>query len=455
MIPRAALAAVLGAQAVLTAELVAQTSISHRMLWLYCLSLPLFGAAVWLLARSRLSARTGMLVILGAAAVLQLVALTKAPATSDDDFRYIWDAKVQLSGIDPYRYVPQDPHLAGLRDTFLFPTDRCPYAIPGGCTAINRPAVHTVYPPVAEGAFVVIRLASFGGHGGHLPIQLAGALGTLLIAWLLARRALARGRPLWTAALWAWCPLTIIEFSSSGHIDWLAILFVVLGLGAAARRPGLAGGLIGAAIVTKLYPVVVLPALLRRRPKTVLAAAAAVVVISYIPHVIAVGRAVIGYLPGYLQEEQYDSGGRLMLLGQVLPHPADTVVGLLILAAVAWWAVRHADPDEPERAAVVLMGATLLVATPAYGWYAGLLLALVAMSGALEWLPVALAPTLIYLVHQQLGGTADIARPGYLAAALLTAVLYLLLRTDSLRRCRQFASTTTVRLRSSRSTARR
>jgi len=74
----------------------------------------------------------------------------------------------------------------------------------------------------------------------------------------------------------------------------------------------------------------------------------------------------------------------------------------------------------------------LLVATPVYGWYGGLLVALVAMSGALEWLPVALAPTLIYLVQGEFGRNPAMARLGYLAAAALAAAGYLLRRRFAL-----------------------
>ncbi|MEP7020120.1 MAG: glycosyltransferase family 87 protein [Pseudonocardiales bacterium] len=424
--PRAALAVMLAAQGLLIAVLIHRTDVRHHVLWLYCLTVPLFAASTWLLARCRLPRRQALLVILGASALFHLLAVTHAPLTSDDDFRYVWDAKVQLAGIDPYRYAPDAPELVRLRDDFLFAPSRCRHPIADGCTEINRPGVHTIYPPVAEGAFVLIRVASFGGHGQHLPIQLGGAAGVIAIGWLLARRAHARNRPLWTVAIWAWCPLPIVEYSNGGHIDWLAVLLVVLGLSlAAGRRSGLAGLLIGAAIATKLYPAVVLPALLRRRPGVVLGAALALVAVSYLPHVMAVGTAVIGYLPGYLREEQYTSGERLLLLGSGLPHPVDTVVGLLLLALVAWFVWRRADPDAPEDTAVVLMGVALLIGTPAYGWYAGLLLALVVMSGAFEWLPVALAPTLVYLVRMDFGPSPDIGRAIYAVAAALTLISFL------------------------------
>lgn len=426
---RVGLAATLAAQAVLVVVLIQRTDVAHHVLWLYCLAVPLLAAAACLLARCCLSRRQAVTVLLGASALFQLLALMRAPSTSDDDYRYVWDAKVQLAGVDPYRYAPDAPQLERLRDEFLFPHTRCPHPIRDGCTMINRPTVHTIYPPVAEGAFVAIRLASFGGHGQHRPIQLAGAAGVLAVGWLLARGALARGRPLWPVALWAWSPLPIIEYGNAGHIDWLAVLLVVLSLSfAAVQRSGLAGLLVGAAIATKLYPAVVLPALLRRRPGLVLGAAIGVVALSYLPHVLAVGTGVLGYLPGYLREEQYTTGDRFLLLGAVLPHPLDTAVGLALLGWAAWVAWRRANPDAPEDSAVALMGVTLLVSTPVYGWYAGLLLALVVMAGAFEWLPTALAPTLVYLVRMDFGPSPVLCRGIYAVAAALTLLAWLVRR---------------------------
>lgn len=430
---RVALGVALSADAALFGVLIRHTEYRHHALWLYCLSVPIFGLAVVLLARCRLPRRAALLVIFGAGVVLQLIAVSRPTTTTDDDYRYIWDAKVQLAGIDPYRYAPDAPKLIPLREDLLFPLDRCPRRLAVGCTAINRPTVHTVYPPIAEAAFVGVRLASLGGRGNHFPFQLAGALAVLAVGWLLAKRALARGRPLWTVALWLWCPLPIMEYSNAGHIDWLAILLTVLGLSLAAGRRSVLGALlVGAAIGTKIYPAVVLPALLRRHPRAVLGASIGIVALSYVPHVLAVGTGVLGYLPGYLREEQYASGGRLLLLGTVLPKPLDTVVGLVVLAGVACWAWRRTNPDAPEDTAVVLMGATLLVTTPVYGWYAGLLLALVVLSGALIWLPVALAPTFIYLVQGEFGLHPGMASLVYAFAGTLTAGGYALRRTGGL-----------------------
>ncbi len=184
--------------------------------------------------------------------------------------------------------------------------------------------------------------------------------------------------------------------------------------------------MVGAAIAVKIYPALVLPALMRRNWLVAVVAAVFVAVV-YIPHVLAVGADVIGYLPGYLHEEKYGSGGRLVLLGSVLPHPVDTTVGAVLLAAVALWAWLRAPRDRIEQTATLVVGIAFCVFTPSYGWYAGLLLALVALSGAIEWLPIVFAPTFAYLIH------SDHDTLVYSIALLLTIMVAAARHLDSLR----------------------
>lgn len=432
-LPRAGLLAALGLLVGLYGYVKFQSGLAHRVLWQQAVTIGPYLLAVLLLSRVRMTARAALLLILGAGIALQIIAMWTPPGSSDDDYRYLWDGKVQLAGIDPYRYPADAPELERLRTPFFFPDKdeaHCAWPIDGGsaCSAINRPGVHTVYPPVAEGAFAAVRLASLGGHGGHLPIQLAAGLGAVVVAWLLARRALARDRPLWPVALWAWCPLVATEFGNNAHIDWLAVLLCVLALTCeAARRSGLAGLLVGAAIATKIYPGLVLMSLLRRRPALVLGCATGLVALSYLPHVLATGPDVIGYLPGYLKEERYTSGGRFLLLEPWLPGLLAPVAAGLILAGAALWVIRHTDPDAPEDSAVGMAAAVILVSTPSYGWYALLLLALVVMSQALEWLPVAILPGFFYLIDSDFHLGADFGSALY-GAALLASLGWFAIR---------------------------
>ncbi len=119
-------------------------------------------------------------------------------------------------------------------------------------------------------------------------------------------------------------------------------------------------------------------------------AAAAVVAAGYLPHVIGVGAKVLGYLPGYLREEDYDAGGRYLLAGMLgLPAVPTAVLAAAGLAAVVAW-VLVKRPEVPV-AFVTLLGALLLATTPVQPWYAVPLVALAVVAVRPEWTLVAAA----------------------------------------------------------------
>jgi hypothetical protein len=136
----------------------------------------------------------------------------------------------------------------------------------------------------------------------------------------------------------------------------------------------------------------------RRRWFVVVGAAVATVVLVYLPHVVAVGSSVVGYLPTYLNQGGYSDGHQYRLLATVLPNAARTPVAIAIVLAAVVYALLRADPAHPEQAALVVMGTSLLVATPPLPWYTLLLLALAALAARPEWLGVVVAPTIGYLL---------------------------------------------------------
>jgi hypothetical protein len=170
----------------------------------------------------------------------------------------------------------------------------------------------------------------------------------------------------------------------------------VLTLGALAlaerRRPTAAVAVLALATLTKVYPVLLLPLLLRHRGARVRGAAtfAAICAAAYLPHVLAVGTDIVGYLPGYLQEESYSAGSRYLLLGLCgLRGALASVIAVLLLAGLALWALRTRLPL--RVAAVRLMAGVLLVVTPVQPWYAVLLLALAALAQTASVIPLTVA----------------------------------------------------------------
>jgi hypothetical protein len=380
--------------------------------------------------------RLALALLLGATVAVQALALGHGPRLSDDLYRYAWDGRVQAAGIDPYRYGPLAPELRGERDTWLFPDSAgCTADHPSPhCTRLNYPLAHTIYPPVAQAYFTAVHLLP--GPPREHKLQLYASIASLALVGLLMRMLATRGRDPRLAAFYALTPLAGIDAGSDAHVD---VLGVLLALGAIAvlapavpapavpapavpaagglsdgeratatdvpsrGRMWLVGALLGGAVAVKLYPALLIPAIAgrgrRSRPLCVLGGAGTVIGLSYLPHLLAVGSGVLGFLPQYLNVEGYDQGSRFLLLaGLGLNGTVAKAVAVAVLATVTI-AVLRSDPDRvpPERAALWLVGAAFLTATPAQPWYGILLAALAVLAGRLEWLAVTAAAYPLYI----------------------------------------------------------
>ncbi len=367
----------------------------------------------------RLPGRWALVACALAAVAIRGAALAGPPGLSDDFYRYAWDAKVQVSGVDPYERPPLDPELAPLRERWLFPDLAGSQA-----THLNRPDKRTIYPPLAQAWFVAVRVVT-GGATGARPWQAAAAAVDLGLCGLLAVGLRRLGSDPRLAAWWCLSPVAAVEVVNNAHVDGLAVVLSVGALLVARRRPGLAGGLVGAAAMVKLYPALLLVAVARKRPLVAGGAFAAVCSLAYLPHVLAVGPKVIGYLPGYLREEKYDKGGRFLLLSPT--HlPADLLpllAAVVMLAAVAlvWWA-----DLPPVRAAPLLLGTLLLVATPVQPWYAVSVAALGVLDRAWWWAVLAIVAWPYYVAILLDDPNAEsYGRTGYAVALAVVIVVSL------------------------------
>jgi hypothetical protein len=383
-----------------------------------------FGCAAWLLRKVTLKLAVGLILVGGIA--LQVVAMTGPPRDSSDSYRYIWDGRVQAAGIDPYLYAPADEGVARLRNDFLWSSYRpghadCVTATQvaaagpadrrvAGCTKLNRPKVPTVYPPVAEAYFLAVQLAA-PADDSTIPIQAAAAAFAVLVTVILLYGLRRLGKDPRLAALWAWCPTVILECGQNAHVDVVAVALtlVALLLLAGAKTEGrtvLGGVLLGLAIATKVTPVLVAPAVLRRGWWLISASVAAAISLVYAPHVLAVGRKIIGFFPGYLHQEGYSTGSGFGVIGLFVQGKAAIAVTVVILAAIAAAIYRFCDPDQPWRGGVLMTSAAFALCTPQFQWYAILLVMLVALDGRPEWLAIAAGGYLTSYPNLHLAGIA-------------------------------------------------
>jgi hypothetical protein len=261
----------------------------------------LYLAAVALILQSETAiiTPTTWLIIFTFALLPRLLLLPMKPTLSDDMFRYVWDGRMQNNGLSPYTYPPEAEEVADYRvgDTAVWPH-------------INRKPYITVYPPGAQIAYATIwRLVGDSVVGFKAAFVLAELVGVWLLYHLL--RALDRPPP--RLLIYLWSPLLIYEVAHAGHVDGLMLSLLILAFWARVKeRYWLLGVALGAAVLVKLFPLILLPALLpplwggdwqsRLRPfaKTMISFGG-IILLGYLPYAFW-GDNALGFLPHYFGE---------------------------------------------------------------------------------------------------------------------------------------------------------
>jgi len=186
--------------------------------------------------------------VLWGALLLRLAFLPLLPELTDDPFRYIWDGWLQWEGINPYKFVPSDPHLAAFQDTALF-------------KGMNSPDYYTIYPPLSQ-TFFALGASVYDGHWMPAYYLLKTAFVVVEFAGVLLLAQLASAR---TVLLYAWNPLVLVETAGQGHTEALLVPLLLGAVWAVQHRKGrLASLALAGAGLVKIYPFALGPYLLRR-----------------------------------------------------------------------------------------------------------------------------------------------------------------------------------------------
>jgi alpha-1,6-mannosyltransferase len=341
-------------------------------------------------------------IILAIALAARLICIAAPPFLSTDVYRYVWDGKVQAAGINPFRYIPADSHLAFLREGSIYPS-------------INRKeTAHTIYPPAAEAIFFAV--ARLRATVPFMKLSLVAF--EAVTCFLLIKIFKILGLPRERIVLYAWHPLCFWEIASSGHIDAAALTFLTLAIYARMRdQPSETGLWLGIAALTKMYPAALLPAFFQSakcpRFKWKMPAMFAIVVGLGYTCYSSVGSAIFGYLPGYAQEEGLESGDRYFLLSLANRTSHITASPLIYIGVAATcmiglsiWALRRGSkPYAFIFSALVIATMLNIFYSPHYPWYFLWLLPYVAI---IPWRPAFyLIAASTYLFGTNLGAPGE------------------------------------------------
>ncbi len=379
----------------------------------------IIASGVITIAATRIVARTpagvGLVIVLSVAAALRIIAASGPPALSSDVYRYVWDGRVQGAGINPLRYVPNDPALAPLRDPIIYPN-------------INRPDRPTIYPPAAQLFFAAVTRISDSVTSMRLALIGCEIITLSLLIDLL--RLL--GKPPTLAVAYAWHPLAVWETANNGHVEALMVALVVAGVWLLVRHRRLAAGLaIALAALVKPYAAVALPACWRPWDWRLPAATVAVVVACYLPY-LGVGSGALGFLSDYLTEEGFRDAQGLWpaLVARTLFGSVPWLVPVYLMLAMTmtgFFALRAsfrpaASPDAIIGDVLNLLLCALFFLSPNHPWYYLVLVPFIPLGGGAPAWVLSIGGFTLYLDYAN-SDMIDIVWKGALNVAFLIALL--------------------------------
>jgi len=371
----------------------------HIFLYLFFFLLMLYFMGIYLifnqLSQSGQS-KSLIVIILFFAVFFRAVLIPAGPKPlSDDIYRYIWDGRVQQTGINPYLYRPSSKQLESLRDDKIYPH-------------INRKDYPTIYP---AGAQVFFRIS----HAliGDRIFGFKGLMVFFDVATVLVLLALLRSYGFEEARIfiYAWNPLVIFEIGFAGHLEGLTVFLMVLAFYLNTMKKNMPAVIsLAFSSATKLYPALMLPALLNRgkRIKGTAVFLGSFLVL-YLPFLSA-GNKIAGFLPVYFKNpyESFNLGLKYLLL-HLFPGWDYLVISkifmLILTAAAIFFFFKEKLKEQHLYCAYVLIG-LLIILMPAalHPWYVIMLIPFLTFFPSGAWLMFTGTVALSYIKYASPAG---------------------------------------------------
>ncbi|MGD9259406.1 MAG: hypothetical protein PVG44_03115 [Desulfobacterales bacterium] len=364
----------------------------YVILFLFLCIVYFLGVLLVLKAGLKIERATHLVVIILFAGTLFRVCLapTEPSVLSKDMYRYIWDGRVQQSGINPYLFPPAAQELKNLQDNRIYPN-------------INRKNHPTIYPAGAQLffrlVFAIVGDSVYGYKGFQVVIDI---LSMLLLVALLKVWGFGPARVI----VYAWNPLVIFEIAYSGHLEGVVVFLMVAAFYLTSINKKIPGYILLAICSgIKLYPALLLPAMIRRKDR-IKGILTFIITFSalYLPFVSA-GNRIAGFLSTYLNNpyESFNWGLKNLIMRLFPGLDYSLLSHLFILALMAVGLVifiKEKHGVQMIRYAYILVG-FLIVLMPAslHPWYVILIIPFLTFFPSLAWLIFSATVTLSYLKY--------------------------------------------------------
>lgn len=290
-----------------------------------------------------------VLLIVGFAILFRATLFLSDPSLSDDIYRYFWDGRLVVEGINPYGHVPGSNELVGLRDSHY--------------GRINHKDIGTPYGPLTILCFSLTRYVTDSVLFMKIPFILFDCLSIIVIIRLLALSGLSKNNLI----VYAWNPLVLIEISGSGHNDSLGIFFLLLAIYYLqhGKQVGASIGL-ACAIMSKYFSLLSMPVFLKYLPKRDWMIIALILLAGYLPFAAHVETHFLNILKVGSLWRFNDSLFSLLLFAtqSLLLTKVLVIVAMVILGILVW-----RRPWPPVRGLAIMIGGAILLTTTVQPWY--------------------------------------------------------------------------------------
>ena len=197
--------------------------------------------------------KTNFWMLAGAAIIFRLVFIAATPNLSQDFYRFIWDGKLILEGINPYLSVPND------FPTALEPARQSLIQGMGSLSAGN----YTSYPPVNQLLFTIS--AFLGGKsilGSVIAMRFFIVLADLGTLYLGRKLLLKLNLPPYQIFWFILNPFIIIELTGNLHFEGVMLFFFLWAIYLLHQKKWVWSAVfLGISVSVKLLPLLFLPLL--------------------------------------------------------------------------------------------------------------------------------------------------------------------------------------------------
>ena len=197
--------------------------------------------------------KTNFWMLAGAAIIFRLVFIAATPNLSQDFYRFIWDGKLILEGINPYLSVPND------FPTALEPARQSLIQGMGSLSAWN----YTSYPPVNQLLFTIS--AFLGGKsilGSVIAMRFFIVLADLGTLYLGRKLLLKLNLPPYQIFWFILNPFIIIELTGNLHFEGVMLFFFLWAIYLLHQKKWVWSAVfLGISVSVKLLPLLFLPLL--------------------------------------------------------------------------------------------------------------------------------------------------------------------------------------------------